>query len=142
VEQIEQTDKEVYNKFIQTLELADVFLGDLVLKKKTDPLGGSLSFNLSPNFTLTERTEDQLTATAEFNLDVKDGNDIEVFTINAKFTLKYTFSKDVEINKEVEERFLKSNVPLNSWPYGRELISSLTTRMGYPSLVIGTFKVF
>jgi|SRR5665648_48136 len=139
---MEQNDKEVYNKFIQTLELVDIVLGDLVIKKKTEPLGGSFSFNLSPNFTLTERTEDKLTATAEFNLEVEDGNNIEVFSINAKFTLRYTFSKEVELNEEIEERFLKSNVPLNSWPYGRELISSLTTRMGYPSLVIGTFKVF
>ncbi|NLJ80285.1 MAG: protein-export chaperone SecB [Firmicutes bacterium] len=37
--------------------------------------------------------------------------------------------------------FLQNNPPLNSWPYAGEIISSLTTRMGFPPLVIEPYKV-
>ena len=37
--------------------------------------------------------------------------------------------------------FAQRNVTVNIWPYARELISSLTTRMGYPTLIIEPLKV-
>lgn len=139
---MELTDKEAYSKFIQTVELQDIILDNLTAKRVSEPMGNQLSFNLSPNFTLAERTADRLMAIAEFGVKVEDGNNREVFSINAKFLLRYTYSKEVEVTEDIEERFLKTNVPVNVWPYGRELISSMTTRMGYPTLVIGTYKVF
>jgi len=103
-----EQDKELYNEFIKTVELQDIVLGELEIRRAKAPLSGTLSFDLSPNFTLTERTEDRLTATAEFDLKVHEGNNEEVFTINAKFIIKYTFSKDVKVTEEIEERFTKN----------------------------------
>lgn len=68
-----------------------------------------------------------------------------LFTIDFQLDLRYTI--DVDENDNFTEDFddelrlfVKNNALINAWPYARETISSLTTRMGFPSLSIPSYK--
>lgn len=74
-----------------------------------------------------------------------------LFKITSKFNLIYQLdiTKLDEENKgdikldnfnEELEKFSERNVPINVWPYARELVSNLTTRMGFPPLVLPMYK--
>jgi len=134
-------DVVAYKSFIESVELQNIVLDNLNVKRFNAPKGKELSVNLEPTFKITKRKKDSFIASAKFDIVVHDDLENKVFSLNAKFLLYYTFSPEIELTEPMEERFLKTSVPVNSWPYGRELISSTTTRMGYPALVIGTFKV-
>jgi preprotein translocase subunit SecB len=136
-------DSKMYKDFIGTIELDNIVLNGLQVKRLNKPGSNKLEVELEPNFRLaTEKRKDKLLAMADFKVNIKDEKDNEILIIQAEFLLTYTYSGEISITDDIQEKFLETNVPLNSWPYGRELISSITTRMGYPALVIGTFKVF
>lgn len=63
------------------------------------------------------------------------------FVLKLKYSLELDDVKDIMIELEKEiNLFIEKNVPINAWPYARETISSITTRMGFPALVIPPFK--
>ncbi|GBF34626.1 phage protein [Desulfocucumis palustris] len=137
-------DIDTYNQFIKNVELDEVVLSELEAKRFSPPEDGKWSVDLTPNFFLIEKNINKLEAAAAFDLvakDLKDNNENEMFTLRAKFILNYNVANMVEISDEVIDRFIKTNVPINSWPYARELISSVSIRLGYPALIIGMFKV-
>ncbi len=69
----------------------------------------------------------------------------ELFNINLHIDLRYLLDIEDEqqfvddFQTEINE-FVKRNALINAWPYAREAISSLTVRMGFPSLTIPTYK--
>ena len=69
-----------------------------------------------------------------------------LFNIEVIFNLTYAF-KDVDNVEEFAKKnnnhinkFCEKNVPVNVWPYIREIVSSSTVRMGLSPLVIPAFK--
>lgn len=141
---------EKYNNFIKRVELLDVTLQSVQCEKvKTlEQSTGNVEVEVEPDFRLEEICNGVLRVFAIFNVrcldrigEQSDISESEVLRINAIFELIY----DIENYKEEEDQevidlFIRRNVPVNIWPYGREIISSLTTRMGFPALIIGTFK--
>ena len=66
-----------------------------------------------------------------------------VFLIDVEILAEYDASEmDKPLTEEILLRFLQHNVPVNVWPYAREIIHTGTTRMGYPPLVIKPYRVF
>jgi len=50
--------------------------------------------------------------------------------------LEYSWNDCSEITEDYIKVFIGVNAQNHVWPYGRELISSITTRMGYAALII------
>ena len=48
---------------------------------------------------------------------------------------------EYSLSEEEKQQFLSRNVPVNVWPYARELISTMATRLGYPALLIPPYVV-
>ena len=42
---------------------------------------------------------------------------------------------------ELKQRFVERNVPVNVWPYIREIVATMTAKMGLPPLVLPTLKI-
>ncbi|EEL27567.1 hypothetical protein bcere0018_33630 [Bacillus cereus Rock1-15] len=67
-----------------------------------------------------------------------------------KFVLKLLYYLNLEDNKkllieisndqEIIDTFVNKNVPINVWPYAREIISNITMKMGFPPLMIPPYK--
>lgn len=73
-------------------------------------------------------------------VDESSENKEIAFKINLTFLIEYSIEGLDKFDNGYVEMFVLRNVPINIWPYAREFISSLTTRIGYPALVIGAYK--
>ncbi len=60
----------------------------------------------------------------------------EVFKIEAKFVLDYTLDGDATPKDEEITAFAKLNGIYNAWPYWREYVQSVASRMGLPRVVL------
>ncbi len=137
--------KEEYNKLIKCIELKRIVLCSLNCQLNSDifkQLGpGQAKVDFKPSFNLKSKDEKSIYAEANFNVNVfEDDKNEKLFNIESSFLLIYEVKEECE-DKAIEE-FIKRNVPLNAWPYGREIISNLTSKMGLPPLNIGLYKVF
>lgn len=134
-------DKNLYREFIESLELEDIYLSSLEVKILSEPKSEDLSVDLEPTFDINNACEGTLETKARFKVSVTNG-ETPIFIIDVEFTLLYTYSPDITINEAIQERFVQTTLPVNSWPYAREIISTMTSRMGFPSLIIHPFKIY
>ena len=137
-------EREEYNKLIKCIELKRIVLASLNCQLNSDiykqQRSGPAKVELKPSFHLKSKDEKTIYAVANFNVNVFDDDENEkIFNIEATFLLIYEMEEKCE--DRVIEEFIKRNVPLNAWPYGREIISNLTCKMGLPPLIIGLYKV-
>jgi len=89
-------------------------------------------------YTLTNST---LTIPTTFTVSGTVGNDEELFSIHFSLLVKYDLPSDADFAPQYLEFFAENNVPANVWPYARELVSSMTSRMGLPPFTLPILKV-
>lgn len=65
----------------------------------------------------------------------------DVMEVKALFLLRYSIASDRQFASEVLEAFAGLNAPLHCWPYWRELVHSMASRMGLPGLIIPLLAV-
>lgn len=65
----------------------------------------------------------------------------EPLRIEATFLLQYRLASTAGLRKENVEAFGELNGVFNVWPYWREYVQSMTTRMGLPSLTMPSLKL-
>jgi len=137
--------EELYSELIKHVELEDIQLINLNCRKyNVEELKRSITIEIRTKNEVESFTEQQLLINVSFKVigHEADKDENRLFEIDFTFTLKYSLLENNEkFNEEVIDLFVKNNVPLNVWPYARELISSITVRMGLPALVIGTYKI-
>jgi hypothetical protein len=56
--------------------------------------------------------------------------------ISAEFVIRYSLNSTEGLTKEHYDAFAELNGIHNGWPYWREYVQSVTTRMGFPPLAI------
>ncbi|GGJ43163.1 protein-export chaperone SecB [Deinococcus roseus] len=136
---------EEYSTFIQHLELVNVLLKDMSVSKtaklipeailgfeihtakpKLDPFPGGFCACV----TYTIKLSQQIEATAK-----------PEYFAQMKITLEGIYNNDLEISAEIFEVFAGMNLPVNLWPYLREMVHSLSLRMGFPGLILPVHKV-
>lgn len=62
-------------------------------------------------------------------------------SIKAGFELRYSLPPDLRVSRRDLNTFARINSVFNVWPYWREFIQSMTTRMHLPPLVLPVFRV-
>ncbi len=63
-----------------------------------------------------------------------------LFSIKFDYCIAYSVESLSTFSNEYIEFFIYKNVPINIWPYARELVSSITTRMGFSPLILKPHK--
>lgn len=145
-------DAKQYGEFVRCIELQDIFLvqsnvqrewfkaelPSITVELKSNPELIALNeteFNVKVNFIVMTTTQPEQTLEKE-----------NILTMTFSYNLLYSITgfDQTELSpkekNEILELFCKRNVPINIWPYAREYISSMTVRMGFPALIIGTKK--
>lgn len=133
-------NKEKYAKFIAGVDLSQIYLSELTCHRAGSLDGDQWTVAVKPNFEVVSSTNLSITVRAAFEVQVKN-EDEPMVSITTAFMLDYSYDEETTFDEEIAELFLQSNPALNIWPYAREIISSLTTRMGLPALVIEPYKV-
>jgi preprotein translocase subunit SecB len=133
-------NSEKYREFIKTIELRDIKLIELN----------------------THIIEEQPTTDNVLKVDIKTTNEhkmfnnILIFYVNYILTMKqskkvvlkikaiykvdYELLKRIEIDEKTIDFFSEMNLPLNVWPFFRELCNDITAKMRIPSLVLPLLK--
>lgn len=142
----EELDKEIYNKFVQSVDIQSMNLINLNIENLNNDVDRSerLFVDLEFENNTFNVKGDFFKVNPKFYIKVsykKDNDECILFKIRFEYQLEYIIEDLKEFDTNYLELFVKRNVPVNIWPYARELISSMTTRMGYPALIIEPLKV-
>lgn len=151
-----------YDKFISLIQLDDICLLQMRCRRneKFEYKDHSLTIHLEYDVKKIEQDGIEITIpiyfrVAPFYSGKNNPNDFKsvpskdvLFQIECTIELKYIMtldeeellSKDLESFRDELEIFAGKNVPINAWPYARELISNISTKMGFPPLIIPVFK--
>ena len=133
-----------YNNFVKNIRidkiklkklLVDTIDNDEEISKKNVPLSVNLVYTAN-NYELKDNK-------LCINVETKDECQNIVFKINFIYKIEYVLKniKLSDVGEENIENFININVPINIWPYAREIISSITTRMGYSPLIIEPYTI-
>lgn len=138
-------DPKIYNDFIGEIEIKNIKLNSLRIDDVNDELAENSNLSLSLKFDNKQfsKNGDILNIYSKFFVGVKNEEDGTIkngFNIEFTYKLEYYIENIDRFSDEYIRLFAIKNVPVNVWPYARELISSLTTRIGYPTLIIEPLK--
>jgi hypothetical protein len=86
---------------------------------------------------------EKLVVTVDFKFNAKEGDDApsDLVALSASFSLIYWLEPDVSIDDRCFRHFAELNGPYNAWPYWRELVQSVTGRVGMAGVTIPVFRV-
>lgn len=151
--------EEKYNKLIESITIDNIEVSALECKKNKISENNSGELAISIQTEIIETRLEGIELQVDFKVKVFTFFDIEeevkvegvkeeekLFTINSVLSLKYVLdfeniddllSEDID---SVIEIFVERNVKINAWPYVREIVSNMTTRMGFPQLIIPPYK--
>jgi preprotein translocase subunit SecB len=136
-----QIDKTKYNSMIKDIKITNIFLKKMNLENVEFPKEDKTAYSVELNYGCNDfmLSQSSIEFYPEFHINVESENNNMVslsFTMRAIYELEGIEKYEDEYIKE----FINRNLPLNIWPYAREIISSITTRIGYPTLVIDPYR--
>lgn len=137
----DEVNQEAYHDFLENIRLEEIALLELDVKRDAKLREGRLAVDLRRDFYLIEQKDRKIHAGAYVKIDVANAEGEHAFSITARFSALYESSKEDANPEEFVNMFIERNVPVNVWPYFRELVSSITTRLGYSALLIPPYVV-
>lgn len=146
-------EKSKYNNLVMSLEIQDIELLSLECSQAIKSRGGKISVHTDFEVKDILESDKQVKVFIAFivcsykeSVDdsgqaISDLTGEKLFDIKFTYVLSYKKNNDDTYEKEYYEFFAQRNVPLNVWAYARELVSSITTKMGFPTLILPMYKV-
>jgi preprotein translocase subunit SecB len=137
-------------------DLQDVRMFGVAANLETPAFEGSLSYTLSSDvsFQTVGEPVTTLVVTGEYEVEVQDSPDAEdgdesepttvagvQFTLAALFALPKQGDEEELFTDEEYEAFAATTGQFALYPYAREFISDVTSRMGLPALHIGALRL-
>ena len=123
-----------YNELLGHIDLVDIRLQDLKasLGKDTDISDRPVT-NFGETFNIVSNTSNSVEIEALYTLNAKSKGR-KVFSIRAKYLI--VFKTDTELPMEFFDIFNKYSLPLQTFPYLRECVNSIVSRMNLPPLIL------
>lgn len=129
-----------YAAFIEGIELKDIRLISIRADAKGSgckPFGCSIATTAKAWY---ESQGSDFTAFHSYSVTVRDP---ETRDPVAKLTTVFaaSFSSKIAMDERIFSIFARRNLPVNTWPYLRELLHNIFARMNLPQIVAPTFKI-
>lgn len=86
----------------------------------------------------------RLQAVVDFTVNARQGtgkNARTVFKISASFHLVYELPSELKPDRSEILAFAQTNAVYNAWPYWREFVQSMTSRMNVPPLTLPLLRI-
>lgn len=122
-----------YSEFLSQLQLVDIYLSTIKAKLSSNDLSGKNSYNCTEEAKLVQHGEDSATVEIKYSLKAKSGQR-KILHVDAGYSVKFSMTKEIP-----EDFFILYNeysLPLQTFPYFRECVNSMFSRMGLPPLVL------
>jgi preprotein translocase subunit SecB len=124
-------DLAAVNRVAKRVELKGVRLSEISAKCDPTVIGPSLMPNVDLDCKVGEHNESSLEVICNYTFAAQsEGKQVIQSTIT--YLLSYEVSGSESPSAEDLTEFAKANGALHSWPFVRELLYGLTSRMGYP----------
>jgi len=130
---------ELYRKILNGLELKNLYL--TLCNSNIDRI------NISPEATIkiddeamfTKSENKEIEVIHKYSIEAKNQTSKKKF-LNIKCEYRLIFTSSEDFTEEFFEIFKKANLPINSWPFFRELVYNMTSRMYIPPLALPLIK--
>lgn len=133
--------KAEYGKFIEGLELRELRLVSLNVEARNvmiKPADTQLNVSDEASYKLIDGGFEVFHHYSLLAVDAQQPSEIHG-RIEAKFGLRFTSTQP--ISQSYFEIFRGVNLPVNTWPYWRELVQEMVARMGWPPITLPLFKL-
>jgi preprotein translocase subunit SecB len=134
-------DPSIYQELINNIEIETVNLKDLTVKRANyNNDQKNIEISVKHGICSYQRVGDIFSVEIKFNIEGVTEEE-KVLSIEFILELIYEIDSSYAFEEDYFELFTTNNVPVNAWPYARELVSNLTLRMGLAALVLPVLKV-
>ena len=134
---MEKISPEKYRKILSGIDLKDILLSDIKASIKHEWLSEGMRISIKKNANYAYK-DDELIVTNKYVLTAKNNDKKIVLKIEGTFIV--VFESEHEINDDFFEIYKEISLPLNVWPFFRELVNSTTSRMNIPPLTLPLLK--
>jgi preprotein translocase subunit SecB len=135
----ENISPDKYREILKGLNMESIYLltSKSSVDKKSIASGLRISFRDEASF---EKKEDKIVEiTHKYRLEATNRKlKKKVLNIECAFCLIYSFGE--EFSADFFEVFKDINLPLNTWPFFREFVFNITSRMNIPPLTLPLLK--
>ncbi len=144
-------DNGLYNNLIKTVELEDLNVKELTMnchvpEEKVEGIHASVGVGVGIEYF----NSTHLGAVVNFDIEAvnQDNENQKVFEMGFVYILRYRteglniLESDEETVNQALDIFSKENIPINVWPFARELVAEMTRRMGLPPFIMGMYRFF
>lgn len=133
-------DMDAAARLARRVELLEIRLTDLNLKRTADGEGRTLKADVNRNCTPLKWDNGTVEVSCHFHFMATDA-DTQVAFIDATYLLRYSVEGPEPVTDIDAKHFAYANGAYNSWPFARELFHGLSTRMSLApfSLPVLTF---
>lgn len=130
---------DAYTELIKSIDFKEVLLKDLHVSRFPEPETGNLNADINFEPDLVHFGEGHLIASMSYAISANsEGN--EIFSIMFELIASYSYAEDSMASDHEAQQFVRNNVPVNVWPFARELIYNMTNRMNVPGLMIPSLR--
>jgi len=123
------------------VNLTDVYVVEATAKRHRSHSDSALKPDLDDSYTCTRRTDNKLEILCRHHLKAASGAD-PIAEIQIDLNLIYDIVAGTESIDETDlSAFADANGAYNSWPFIREILHSMTLRLGLPAFVLPTLRM-
>jgi len=164
---VDESIERLYGEFLKCVEIDYILLRSLVTERvpwRLVPKKAKFEVDITGGEEVETVSENHIVIEVRLSIETKqsanhqetngnEASDRTVFTIECSFEMGYSLSLSPSLKRELSsleddgtylkkivELFARRNCRLNVWPYVREIVQSITTRMGFPPLIIPLYK--
>lgn len=122
-----------YNKLLSFINLNDVYLKDLKVALISRDFEGGANLTFSEKSELVENENNCIKIQVYYEIQAKSKRR-NLFKLSAQYFV--LFNSTQQIPAGFFDIFIKHSLPLQTFPYFRELVNSVISRMGLPPLIL------
>jgi preprotein translocase subunit SecB len=130
---VKQITPKEYNELLKKLDLHDIYLSDVTANLHKSHIGEKVTLNLVEKFRILQRTPELVRIEVDYQMTGKSKQS-KVVSVKAKYVV--VFQTAEEMPEEFFAVYNTHSLPLQTYPYFRELVNSIVSRMGFPPLVL------
>ena len=134
---MEKISPEEYRKILDGIDLKNILLSELKATIKHELLSEGMKIGIKEN-THYAYEDNELIVTNKYVLTAKNNDKKIVLKIEGIFIV--VFESEYEITDDFFEIYKDISLPLNVWPFFRELVNSTTSRMNIPPFTLPLLK--
>ncbi len=135
---MEKISPEKYRQILEGIELQNILLSEIKASVKHELFTEKMKINIKDESEY-EFKDDKFIVINKYVLTSRN-NKQKKNALKIEATFKIFFESENEINDGFFEIYREISLPLNIWPYFRELVNSITARMNIPPLTLPLLK--